>query len=568
MPDIPKIDIRPDHWEIVRSILQKYVPQYAVWAFGSRAKWTAKEYSDLDLSIITDKPLSLDVSASLSDDLSESDLPWKVDIVDWASTSESFRKVIERDKVVVQEASKTMQPAARMDTWASKELIDCTTDGLISYGIVQPGRHDEEGVPIIRVNNFKNGSLDTSDVLHVAVSIEESYKRTRLGGGEVLLTLVGSTGQTAIVTDDLVGWNVARAIAVIRPSPEIGAKWINICLQSDETKRFLDDRANTTVQKTLNLADVKRIPIPIPPTAVRHAIETVITSITDKIDLNRRINQTLEAMAQAMFKSWFVDFDPVKAEIAAIEQGQDPLRAAMRVISGKTDAELDQMPREHHDELAATAALFPDAMEASELGEIPKGWAAGKLAELCQLNPESWSAKSLPNVVRYVDLANAKNGEIAEVQNMDGVDIPSRARRILRQGDTIVGTVRPGNRSFALVGEANLTGSTGFAVLRPHNPHWLEFVYLVATSEFNIERLTHLADGGAYPAVRPEVVIQEDVAIPTQEVAKAFHQHVQPLFAKIQANRGQALYLAQLRDTLLPKLLSGQLRILDAEAIL
>jgi len=234
----------------------------------------------------------------------------------------------------------------------------------------------------------------------------------------------------------------------------------------------------------------------------------------------------------------------------------------------KTNAELDQMPREHHDQLAATATLFPDEMEESELGEIPKGWEAGTLAELCQLNSESWGAKTLPSTVHYVDLANTKNGEISELQTVSGKDIPSRARRILRLGDTIVGTVRPGNKSFALIGEVGLTGSTGFAVLRPIDQVWLEFVYLVATSESNIERLTHLADGGAYPAVRPEVVIQEDVAIPTQEVAKAFHQHVQPLFAKIQANRGQALYLAQLRDTLLPKILSGQLRILDAEAIL
>lgn len=101
-PEAPLIDIRPDHWDIVRRILQKHVPHFSVWAFGSRAKWTAKPYSDLDLAIITDKPLTLDVSASLSDDFSESDLPWKVDIVDWATTSESFRKMIERDKVEVQ----------------------------------------------------------------------------------------------------------------------------------------------------------------------------------------------------------------------------------------------------------------------------------------------------------------------------------------------------------------------------------------------------------------------------------------------------------------------------------
>lgn len=101
-PETPLIDIRPDHWDIVWRILQKHVPHFSVWAFGSRAKWTAKPYSDLDLAIITDKPLTLDVSASLSDDFSESDLPWKVDIVDWATTSESFRKMIERDKVEVQ----------------------------------------------------------------------------------------------------------------------------------------------------------------------------------------------------------------------------------------------------------------------------------------------------------------------------------------------------------------------------------------------------------------------------------------------------------------------------------
>jgi len=96
------IDIRPEHLQVVRGILLKHVPQYEVWAFGSRAKWTAKDYSDLDLCIVTDKPLSFKVLGALDEDFAESDLPWKVDVVDWATTSESFRKIIERDKVVVQ----------------------------------------------------------------------------------------------------------------------------------------------------------------------------------------------------------------------------------------------------------------------------------------------------------------------------------------------------------------------------------------------------------------------------------------------------------------------------------
>ena len=101
-PPIPSIEIQADQWAIVSRILLKHVPQYPVWAFGSRVTGQAKPYSDLDLAIITDQPLSLDVVASLKSDFSDSDLPWKVDIVDWARTAESFRKVIDRHKVVLQ----------------------------------------------------------------------------------------------------------------------------------------------------------------------------------------------------------------------------------------------------------------------------------------------------------------------------------------------------------------------------------------------------------------------------------------------------------------------------------
>src|SRR5271167_328816 len=98
----PPIDIAPADWAIVQDILQKHVPNREVWAFGSRAKRTAKTYSDLDLAVMTDTPMSFEVSGALREDFSESDLPWRVDIVDWATTSEAFRRIIEQDKVVVQ----------------------------------------------------------------------------------------------------------------------------------------------------------------------------------------------------------------------------------------------------------------------------------------------------------------------------------------------------------------------------------------------------------------------------------------------------------------------------------
>ncbi len=319
-----------------------------------------------------------------------------------------------------------------------------------------------------------------------------------------------------------------------------------------------------SVYTNVSKSRFESIEIKLPSLQTQKAIVAILAKLDDKIDLNRRINQTLEAMAQAIFKSWFVDFDPVKAKIAAKQEGRDPLRAAMSAISGKPDAELDTLPPEQYEHLAATAALFPDEMEESALGEIPRGWAPGALSMVCDLNASSWSAKTLPASVKYVDLANTKNGEVIEVQTMEGSSIPSRARRILEAGDTIVGTVRPGNRSFALVGEAGLTGSTGFAALHPKKDFLREYVYLAATSDANIERLAHLADGGAYPAVRPELVVSDTVPIPSDELLNEFHKVSSCMFDQILANRRASLDLTELRDALLPKLLSGELSISEA----
>ncbi len=412
------------------------------------------------------------------------------------------------------------------------------------------------GMPWIKIADATSSDSRFLETTNECIKLEGVKSSVRVFPGDLILSNSATPGLPKFVTLDACihdGWMLLRDFKGLDKNY---AYWLLL-----NERKNLVAQGNGSVFTNLKTDILKLHRVRIPDLATQTKIAQILDSIAEKIDLNRHINKTLEAMAQASFKSWFVDFDPVKAKIAAIEQGQDPLRASMRAISGKTDAELDQMPREHHDQLAATAALFPDAMEESELGEIPKGWAVGTLADLCHLNPESWSARTLPDTVRYVDLANAKGGEISEVQSLGGKDIPSRARRILRYGDTIVGTVRPGNRSFALIGEDGLTGSTGFAVLRPKSAHWLEFVHLVATSEANIERLAHLADGGAYPAVRPEIVVQEDVAIPTESIVQAFSQHVKSLFAKILSNRKSAVSLAELRDTLLPKLLSGEISV-------
>ncbi|CAK0778388.1 hypothetical protein CCP2SC5_810011 [Azospirillaceae bacterium] len=149
MSEMPLIDIRPDHWEIVRSILLKHVPNYEVWAFGSRAKWTAKPYSDLDLAIVTDEPLPLAVSAALADDFSESDLPYRVDVVDLCSVSDALKAIVEKDRISLLPSSNPLK--TQMNSYTFADLIEITKDG--EWGEGTPS-DDTQPMLVIRGTDF------------------------------------------------------------------------------------------------------------------------------------------------------------------------------------------------------------------------------------------------------------------------------------------------------------------------------------------------------------------------------------------------------------------------------
>ncbi len=296
----------------------------------------------------------------------------------------------------------------------------------------------------------------------------------------------------------------------------------------------------------LNSSVILSLPTCLPAIAEQRAIAHILGTLDDKIELNRRTNETLEAMARALFKAWFVDFEPVRAKLEGRwQRGQS----------------LPGLPAHLYD-------LFPDRLVESELGEIPERWAVTSLSEVSSLNPESWTKRTRPGEIRYVDLSNTKWGRVESVTSYEGEDAPSRAQRVLRPLDTIVGTVRPGNGSYAFIVDEGLTGSTGFAVLRPLRREYSELVYLAATARESIERLSNLADGGAYPAVRPEEVSATQVACSGLDVLKEFSQQVGGILARMADSERESRSLAQLRDTLLPKLISGELRVPDAEAFL
>ena len=450
--------------------------------------------------------------------------------------------------------------------WSKVYLTDIYE---IRSGLSKPAAAFGSGYPFLTFKEVFNNYFVPDNLTQLVQSTDSERALGDVRRGDVLLTRTSETidelGMSSVALKDYSDSTFNGFTKRLRPKVDskyvVHPEYIGYFLRSKPFRRDVLALSSMSTRASLNNEMIGRLQIVLPPPSIQESIAKVLKSLDDKIAINRRINQTLEAMAQAIFKSWFVDFDPVKAKIAAIAEGRDPLRAAMSAISGKAEDELDALPPEQYEQLAATAALFPDEMVESELGEIPRGWTPAALSTVCDLNAYTWSAKTLPASVKYVDLSNAKNGEIIEAQTIRLPDIPSRARRILNDGDTIVGTVRPGNRSFAIIGEAGLTGSTGFAALSPQKNYLREYVYLAATDDANIDRLTHLADGGAYPAVRPELVASNALPIPAESLLCDFHRISSPIFNQILVTRRTNQELADFRDTLLPKLLSGELSV-------
>lgn len=317
-------------------------------------------------------------------------------------------------------------------------------------------------------------------------------------------------------------------------------------------------------------SDLAKLQVPWVGLAIQIRVAAVLRHIDDKIDLNHRINQTLEAMAQAIFKSWFVDFDPVRAKIAAIEQGQDPLRAAMRAISGNSDAELDQMPREQCDQFAATAALFPDEMEESELGEIPKGWEVVPASELIEFNPKEPLRKG--TVAPYLDMASLPTfGSWAEPP----VPREFGSGMRFRNGDALLARITPclenGKSAFIqnLPDEAVGWGSTEFIVMRSKKPVPQEYAYLlVRHAAFREHAIRSMTGTSGRQRAQAGAIAGFKVASPSENsVWCAFSALLGSFFKAIKFQSEASETLSELRDTLLPKLLSGELSVANLDSM-
>ncbi|MGQ4400685.1 restriction endonuclease subunit S [Streptomyces hayashii] len=394
-----------------------------------------------------------------------------------------------------------------MSEWKRVPLESLLKSG-VSYGIVQPGSAEATGVPIVRVKDVRNGRIDTSDPLRVSPDVEVKYSRTRLQGGEVLLTLVGSTGQVAIASDRLAGWNVARAIGVLRPISDISPRWLQYSIESEDSQQYIREHLNTTVQATLNLKDVRVLPVPLPSSQEREGIVSVIGSLDDKIAVNERIAATYEQLLQCRY-----------TEIG---------------LSGE-----------------------------------PDGPSAVSVTDLVSFNPKL--TKPVADEPVYVDMAALQT---------DRASIPSWTRRAPKSGprfangDTLLARITPclengktGYVDFMQDGEIGL-GSTEFIVMRSRSGIPAELSYFLARdSRFREHAIRNMVGTSGRQRVSAADAAKFLVNKPDVAALAVFGQEAPPAFAHMNSLQRESRTLAALRDTLLPQLMSGRLRVKDAEKI-
>lgn len=312
-----------------------------------------------------------------------------------------------------------------------------------------------------------------------------------------------------------------------------------------------------SVYTNVSKSRFESIEIKIPSLQTQKAIVAILVKLDDKIESNRRINQTLEAMAQALFKSWFVDFEPVKAKITAIQEGRDPLRAAISAISGKADAELHALPPEQYAQLAATAALFPDEMQESEVGEIPKGWAFRSLADIAQFASGKTDVSSLTEDL-YISTENMLENRagITRASSLPSVaTVPS-----FKAGQILVSNIRP---YFKKLWMARFDGGRSPDVLafEPTDYQWAEFAYNLMYQDAFFEFMTRTAKGAKMPRGDKDAIMGWRFPCPVEFLMIAFSENVRPNYAHIESLNSQNKSLSELRDALLPKLLSGELSV-------
>ena len=443
---------------------------------------------------------------------------------------------------------------------------------LVTYGFTNPMPDSDVGPWKITAKDVIDGEINFNTARKTTQEAFDTKltKKSRPKIGDVLLTKDGTLGRLAIVKEENICIN--QSVAVLRPNEKILPEYLFYLLSTPEYQRRMIGDSDGTVIKHIYITRVGKMEVDIPSIEEQKERLKHLLSLDGKIKLNRQINQTLEQIAQAIFKSWFVDFEPVKAKIEAKQNGQDPERAAMCAISGKTDEELDQLSEEQRQQLSNTAALFPDELEDSELGEVPRGWCVKTIDDVTSLiidhrgkTPKKlggdWSDSGHPVLSAKI----IKAGRIVNRQNIRFVSEEMYSRWMkeeLEVGDVLITSEAPMGEMFFLTENIKYCLSQRLYALRANSqdvtPSYLYIWLQTATAQADLEGR---ATGTTVVGIRQVELRKISVLSPRIEIVENYEKLVFPLLRNLYEKEDENIVLGQLRDELLSKLLTGDISI-------
>ncbi len=377
----------------------------------------------------------------------------------------------------------------------------------------------DQGIPVVKIANVGDGHIDLDGCAFVREQLAEERYNFILKGGDILIGMTGYVGSVGVLRDDQVPCVLNQRVGrfTVTDSNRLTWGYLFYVLRLPSSKSSWERLAAGSAQPNISAKQILSVEMPLPPIDEQRRIAAVLGALDDRIEVNRRMNRTLEAMAQALFRRRFVDFD-----------GRDDLV-------------------EH------------------EAGPIPTGWRWGTLGDIARRHHNSVHPDDVDPDTPYIGLGDMPQGSIALDAWGSAADVSSGKAKFDR-GDILFGKLRP---YFKKVGIAPHDGicSSDILVVRPKSPGWYGLVLGLLTYDPFIDFTEKVSTGTRMPRVSWKAMAGFDMALPPKEEAAAFDAVVRPFVGRILANIEHSRTLAALRDALLPKLVSGELRVPRGEEV-
>ena len=528
------IDITTEDRKTILALLQRHLPGTTAWVYGSRVKWTSRPQSDLDLVVFATPEQRRQVG-DLREAFEESNLPFRVDLFVWDDVPEAFRKQIETEHVVMESSSidgNALRGAEPSHLVALDDLCDAIIDCPHSTPVWTP-----DGVIVLRSKNIRNGRLDLSEPSYTS---EKDYaqrtKRATPRPGDLVFTREAPMGEVCMIPAGL-RCCLGQRMVLLRPhSATVDPRYLLYAVQSERVQQEIrqHDGTGSTVSN-LRISLLKALRIPSHRLSDQRAIAHVLGTLDDRIELNRRMNATLEAVARALFKSWFVNFDPVRAKM----EGRDP-----------------GLPKDIVD-------VFPDRLVYSELGEMPEGWLLKPLDSVAHFQNGLALQKFRPTqsearlpVVKIAQLRSgvANSGEWASAS--------IRPECIIENGDVVF------SWSGSLLVQTWCGGRAAlnqhlFKVTSERYPKWF-YLHSILSHFRDFQRIAKDKATTMGHIRRHHLTDALCVVPPDDAIARASDVFAGLLERQV-ASEVQRRTLGTVRDALLPKLISGEVRVHHSE---